>query len=109
VVQCLHAELHDYDPGHAQNAGAGGRLGWRLLANGHVDKLLYERGQIDTDIPFDDLRSRSNVTERAKAAVDFSDFFTHIRIGCQKHMLDCHPEGAGIKNGVPHIDQFRIW
>ena len=35
--------------GHAQNIGAGGRLDWRLLANGHLDQLLYERGQIDTD------------------------------------------------------------
>jgi len=67
--------------GHAQNAGAGGRLDWRLLANGHLDHLLYERGQIDTDISFDDLRSRSNITERAKAAGDSPDFSSRIRQG----------------------------
>ena len=67
--------------GHAQHAGAGGRLDWRLLANGHLDELLYERGQIDTDLPFADLRARSNITESAKAAGDSPDFSIRIRQG----------------------------
>ena len=67
--------------GHAQNAGAGGRLDWRLLANGHVDQLLYERGQINTDLPLADLRARSNITQRAKAAGDSPDFSARIRQG----------------------------
>ena len=61
--------------------GAGGRLDWRLLANGHLDELLYERGQIDTDIPLAELRSRCNITERAKAAGDAPDFSVRIRQG----------------------------
>ncbi len=69
--------------GHARNAGAGGRLDWRLLANGHLDQLLYERGQLDTDLPFADLRARSNITEKAKAAGDSSDFSSRIRRGLQ--------------------------
>jgi hypothetical protein len=67
--------------GHAQNVGASGRLDWRLLANGHLDQLLYERGQIDTDISLDDLRNRSNITERAKAADNSPDFSACIRQG----------------------------
>ena len=67
--------------GHVQNVGAGGRLDWRLLANGHLDELLYERGQIDTDLPLADLRARSNITEKAKAAGDSSDFSIRIRQG----------------------------
>lgn len=67
--------------GHAQNIGAGGNLDWRLLANGHLDELLYERGQIDTTLPFADLRSRSNITEKAKAAGDSPDFSARIRQG----------------------------
>jgi uncharacterized protein DUF4105 len=67
--------------GHAQNIGAGGRLDWRLLINGHADELLYERGQIDTDLPFADLRARSNITEKAKAAGDSPDFSLRIRQG----------------------------
>jgi hypothetical protein len=67
--------------GHAQNIGAGGRLDWKLLVNGHLDQLLYERGQIDTDLSFGDLRARSNITERAKAAGDSPDFSDRIRQG----------------------------
>ncbi len=67
--------------GHAQNVGAGYRLDWRLLANGHLDELLYERGQIDTSLPFADLRALSNITEKAKAADDSPDFSTRIRQG----------------------------
>jgi hypothetical protein len=67
--------------GHAQHVGAGGRLDWRLLANGHLDELLYERGQIDTDLPLADLRIRSNITEKAKAAENSPDFSVRIRQG----------------------------
>lgn len=67
--------------GHAQRTGAGGRLDWRLLANGYVDQLLYERGQINSDLPFADLRARSNITERARAADGSLDFSARIRQG----------------------------
>jgi len=76
--------------GHAQNIGAGGRLDWRLLANGHLDQLLYERGQIDTDIPFDELRNRSNITQRAKAADDSPDFSARIRQGLPEPNIPVH-------------------
>jgi len=67
--------------GHVQSAGADGRLDWRLLANGHLDELLYERGQIDTALPLAELRARSNITERAKAAGDSPEFSARIREG----------------------------
>jgi hypothetical protein len=67
--------------GHAQNIGVGGSMDWRLLANGHLDELLYERNQIDTSLPLPDLRSRSNITEKAKAAADSPDFSARIRKG----------------------------
>jgi hypothetical protein len=67
--------------GHVQNTGAGGQLDWRLLVNGYLDQLLYERGQIDTRLPLDELRARSNITERAKAAGDSPDYSARIRQG----------------------------
>jgi hypothetical protein len=67
--------------GHVQNIGAGGNLDWRMLANGHLDELLYERGQIDTSLPLEDLRARSNITEKAKAADDSQDFSARLREG----------------------------
>lgn len=67
--------------GHAHNIGAGGALDWRLLANGHLDELLYERGQIDTSLPFTDLKARSDITEKAKRPDDSPDFSAKIRQG----------------------------
>jgi hypothetical protein len=77
--------------GHAQHAGAGGRFDWRLLANGHLDQLLYERHQIATDIPFDVLRNLSNITERAKAAGDAFDFSARIREGLPEGSAQLSP------------------
>ena len=35
------------------------RLSWRMLLNGYLDELLYERGVIDTSLPFAELKQRS--------------------------------------------------
>jgi Domain of unknown function (DUF4105) len=67
--------------GHTQHIGAAGSLDWRMLANGHLDELLYERGQIDTSLLFADLKLRSNITDKAKAADDSPDFSAKIRQG----------------------------
>jgi Domain of unknown function (DUF4105) len=64
---------------HANNIAAGNPLDWRILANGRLDELLYERGQVDTSHPFAELRHRSNITARAKAADDSADFSQRIR------------------------------
>jgi hypothetical protein len=54
---------------------------WRMLVNGHLDELLYERGVIDTNLPFAELKQRSNVNSRAKAADQAADFPQQIRTG----------------------------
>jgi hypothetical protein len=54
---------------------------WRLLANGYVDRMLYERGAVDTSLPFAELRARSDVTERARACGDRADFSRCLREG----------------------------
>lgn len=54
---------------------------WKILANGHLDELLYERGRIDTRLPFVELRERSDVTERVRAAEGAVDFSARIREG----------------------------
>ena len=46
-----------------------------------TDELLYERGQIDTDLPFAELQGRSNITERARASGESADFSNRIRKG----------------------------
>ena len=67
--------------GHTQHIGAAGSFDWRLLANGHRDELLYERGQIDTSLPFAEIKVRSDITDKAKAADDSPDFSAKIRQG----------------------------
>jgi hypothetical protein len=64
---------------HAQNVAAGRPFDWRILANGHIDELGYERGQIDSSLPFAELRRRSDITAKAKAAIDDADFSLKIR------------------------------
>jgi Domain of unknown function (DUF4105) len=63
---------------HAQNVAAGNPFDWRLLLNGRIDELAYERGQIATSLPFVELRDRSNVTAKARAADDSADFSARI-------------------------------
>lgn len=61
------------------HAGGEFPLDWRLLANGHLPELLYERGVVDRSIPAAELRERSRVDLRAKAAADAPDFSARLR------------------------------
>jgi len=50
-------------------------IDWRLIANGHMDKLLYDLGLIKTDLPLEQLRKQSRVDLRMQklGEEDFSD------------------------------------
>jgi hypothetical protein len=52
---------------------------WRMLLNGHLDELLYERGAIVTNLPFAELKKMSNINARAKRADRSADFSEQIR------------------------------
>ncbi len=54
---------------------------WRMLLNGHLDELLYERGAIVTNLPFAELKKLSNINARAKATGPAADFSAQIRKG----------------------------
>jgi hypothetical protein len=54
---------------------------WRMLLNGHLDELLYERGTIVTNLPFAELKKLSNINARAKVADQAVDFSQQIRKG----------------------------
>ena len=66
---------------HVQQVAASRPWDWRILANGRLDELGYERRQIDTSLPFAELKARSDITEKAKAADSAGDFSTRIREG----------------------------
>jgi len=49
--------------------------------NGYLDELAYEIGAIDQSLPFEELRERSYVNERARAAGADANFSAAIRAG----------------------------
>jgi len=57
------------------------RLDWRIIVNGFLDEMLYERGAIDTSLPFPELKKRSLINERAKKVDKSPDFSELIRVG----------------------------
>jgi len=57
------------------------RFDWRLIANGYLDAMLYERGKLDQSLPFPELKKRSLINQRAKAADKAGDFSRLIRVG----------------------------
>ena len=54
---------------------------WRLLANDRVDEMAYEVGTLNQSLPFNDLKARSLINDRAKAAGDDPAFSARIREG----------------------------
>jgi len=64
---------------HAQHVAAQRPFDWRIIVNGYIDELGYERGTIDTSLPFEELRRKSNITEKGKAAGTSPDFSQQIR------------------------------
>ena len=71
------------------NVAAGGKVppwNWRILLNGKGDELLYQRGFVDRSLPFAELKARSLVNARAKAAGASPDFSQLIRVGLPNPM-----------------------
>jgi hypothetical protein len=55
---------------------------WRILLNGKGDELMYERHVVVTGgLPFAELKTRSLIDTRARAANDSPDFSQLIRKG----------------------------
>jgi len=66
------------------NVAAGGKIppwNWRILLNGKGDELLYQRGFIDRNLPFPELKARSFINPRAKLADASPNFSELIRMG----------------------------
>jgi hypothetical protein len=55
---------------------------WRILLNGKADEMLYQRHAVATGgLPFGELKQRSLINERARAADQDPDFSHLIRKG----------------------------
>ena len=57
------------------------RLDWRLIVNGYIDKMIYERGILSQDLSFSELKKRSYINPKAQAADQDPDFSRRIREG----------------------------
>jgi uncharacterized protein DUF4105 len=64
---------------YANAAGRTGRLDFRHILNGLIDGYLYYSGRMDTTLPFDELRRRSQINDAAQAADSAADFSDRIR------------------------------
>jgi hypothetical protein len=65
----LHSRVN---PGHLPYS-------WKILVSGHVPEYLYEKGRLDTSVPFEELMRRGHANERAHAADKAEDFSQRIR------------------------------
>jgi len=66
---------------HTMPYNPNARLDWRLIVNGYIDEMLYERKLIDTSMPFPELKNRSYINPRAQAADKDPAFSQLIRKG----------------------------
>jgi hypothetical protein len=64
---------------YANAAGRTGRFDIRHLFNGLFDSYLYHSGRVDTTLPYEELRRRSQINEAAQAANGAPDFSERIR------------------------------
>jgi len=88
-------------PHQAQQVGLARPPEWRLFDNGHLDELGYERGQIDRSMPFDELRCRSDITERARAADQAPDSSRRIREGAGGGAVAVDARGNRVAERLP--------
>ena len=58
---------------------------WRMLANGHGDELLYERGMIATNLPLAELKERVHINARARAAGSNATFLPSDSPRCARN------------------------
>jgi len=57
------------------------RLDWRLIVNGYIDKMIYERGVLSHKLPFAELKKRSYINPKAQVVDKDPDFSQRIREG----------------------------
>ncbi len=66
---------------HTLPYNPGARLDWRLIVNGYIDEMIYERGILSQDLSFAELKKKSYINSRARAADQSPDFSRRIREG----------------------------
>jgi len=65
--------------GHTKPYARNAKPDWRILVNGRIDQMAYERKSLDQSLPFDQLKARSLINDRAKSADQDPAFSKRIR------------------------------
>jgi hypothetical protein len=65
--------------GHTKPYTKNSRFDWRILFNGRIDEMAYERKALVQSLPFHELKTRSLINATAKAADDDPAFSRRIR------------------------------
>jgi hypothetical protein len=64
----------------ATSEGKSVPMDWRILLNGHLTELLYERDALAGGLPLADLNRQAHINDAARAAGDSPDFSRLIRL-----------------------------
>jgi hypothetical protein len=83
--------------GHTKPYAKKARVDWRILVNGRIDQMAYERQSLDQSVPFEQLKTRSLINDRAKAADQDPAFSKRIR----EHLPG--PRSAGLPGFHPTL------
>lgn len=65
--------------GHSKPYNPNAKFDWRMLANGLIDQMMYERGVITNERPFDELRKHSLINDLAQRLDQDANFSHKIR------------------------------
>jgi len=82
-----HALFANCTTSFYQLRGSTCRFDWRVLANGRLDKALYEDGRLDRSLPFPELRRIAYLNEVANGAPE-QGFGDHIRHELERRRLE---------------------
>jgi hypothetical protein len=66
---------------HTKVNPGGGHYSWKVLLSGYAPQYAYDRGRLDSRVPFTELKQRSHINEKAHAADRDPDFSRRIREG----------------------------
>ena len=73
---------------HLRSVDGGGAWDWRLLANGYLPEVCYERGTVSTALPFEELRAKSRISEKANLLKNDADYSEGIRVGLPERPVE---------------------
>ncbi len=66
---------------HIRAFGGKAEYNWKILLSGYAAQYAYERGGLDTSLPFEELRRRCHINPRAHSIGNDPDFSLRIREG----------------------------